>query len=149
MASYTYSVIIQLLAMGYLIVYDFVVSYANLKKYNSLITSVCPVQVLGSIIGVMLIKRVCPKVGHGPRLNVGMHHGALTEGLLTFFIVLVSLGLKKKDPKSFFMKTWISSVCKGALHILGSDLTGGIMNPASVSAIYVIFKSIMLVNLRS
>ncbi|KAM0953960.1 putative major intrinsic protein [Dioscorea sansibarensis] len=90
-----------------------------------------PSQVLGSIIGVMLIRRVFPQVGRGPRLNVGMHHGALTEGLLTFFIVLVSLGLKKKDPKSFFMKTWISSVCKGALHILGSDLTGGIMNPAS------------------
>ncbi|KAJ6316898.1 hypothetical protein OIU78_020062 [Salix suchowensis] len=30
------------------------------------------------------------------------------------------------------MKTWISSVSKLSLHILGSDLTGGCMNPASV-----------------
>ncbi|CAK9156085.1 unnamed protein product [Ilex paraguariensis] len=30
------------------------------------------------------------------------------------------------------MKTWISSVSKLTLHILGSDLTGGCMNPASV-----------------
>ncbi|KAJ0961537.1 hypothetical protein J5N97_001710 [Dioscorea zingiberensis] len=90
-----------------------------------------PAQVLGSIIGVLLLRRVFPEIGHGPRLNVGIHHGALTEGLLTFFIVVISLGLKRKDPKSFFIKTWISSVSKGALHILGSDLTGGIMNPAS------------------
>jgi len=30
------------------------------------------------------------------------------------------------------MKTWISSVSKLTLHMLGSDLTGGCMNPASV-----------------
>ncbi|KAJ6300739.1 hypothetical protein OIU76_021521 [Salix suchowensis] len=60
------------------------------------------------------------------------HWGALTEGLLTFAIVTISLGLARKIPGSFFMKTWISSVSKLSLHILGSDLTGGCMNPASV-----------------
>uniref|UniRef100_A0A1D1YV43 Putative aquaporin SIP2-1 n=1 Tax=Anthurium amnicola TaxID=1678845 RepID=A0A1D1YV43_9ARAE len=91
-----------------------------------------PAQVIGSIIGVALIRETFPEVGHGPRLNVDVHRGALTEGLLTFMIVMISLGLKKKDPKSFFMKTWISSIAKLTLHILGSDLTGGCMNPASV-----------------
>jgi len=94
-----------------------------------------PFQIAGSIIGVRLIKETFPQVGHGPRLNVDIHHGAMIEGLLTFMIVIISLGLKKKDPKSFFMKTWISTISKMTLHILGSDLTGGIMNPASVSAL--------------
>lgn len=62
-----------------------------------------------------------------------IHHGALTEGFLTFAIVMISLGLARKIPGSFFMKTWISSVSKLTLNILGSDLTGGCMNPASVS----------------
>uniref|UniRef100_A0A5B6YMM9 Putative aquaporin protein AQU22 n=1 Tax=Davidia involucrata TaxID=16924 RepID=A0A5B6YMM9_DAVIN len=56
----------------------------------------------------------------------------LTEGFLTFAIVIISLGLARNIPGSSFMKTWISSVSKLSLHILGSDLTGGCMNPASV-----------------
>ncbi|KAK2970832.1 hypothetical protein RJ640_016628 [Escallonia rubra] len=91
-----------------------------------------PAQVLGSIIGVRLILDTFPEIGQGPRLNVEIHQGALTEGLLTFAIVMISSGLAKNIPGSFFMKTWISSVSKLALHILGSDLTGGCMNPASV-----------------
>ncbi|KAF8398182.1 hypothetical protein HHK36_017108 [Tetracentron sinense] len=91
-----------------------------------------PAQVIGSITGVRLIIDTFPEIGHGPRLNVDIHQGALTEGLLTFTIVTISLGLARNNPSSFFMKTWISSVSKLALHILGSDLTGGCMNPASV-----------------
>lgn len=91
-----------------------------------------PAQVIGSITGVRLILDTFPEVGRGPSLNVGIHHGALTEGLLTFAIITISLGLARKLPGSFYMKTWISSVSKLALHILGSDLTGGCMNPASV-----------------
>ncbi|CAA7393006.1 unnamed protein product [Spirodela intermedia] len=90
-----------------------------------------PCQVIGSIIAVGMIREAFPEVGHGPRLNVDVHHGALTEGLLTFVIVMISLGIKQKDPRSFFMKTWMSSISKLSLHILGSDLTGGCMNPAS------------------
>lgn len=91
-----------------------------------------PAQVIGSITGVRLILDTFPEIGSGPSLNVGIHHGALTEGLLTFAIVTISLGLARKIPGSFYMKTWISSVSKLALHVLGSDLTGGCMNPASV-----------------
>ncbi|XP_022744747.1 probable aquaporin SIP2-1 isoform X2 [Durio zibethinus] len=91
-----------------------------------------PAQVIGSITGVRLIIQTLPGIGLGPRLNVDIHWGALTEGSLTFAIVIISLGLSRKIPGSFFMKTWITSVSKLALHILGSDLTGGCMNPASV-----------------
>ncbi|PON44473.1 Major intrinsic protein [Trema orientale] len=91
-----------------------------------------PAQVVGSITGVRYIIEAFPEIGLGPRLNVDIHRGALTEGLLTFAIVTISLGLARKIPGSFFMKTWISSVSKLTLHILGSDLTGGCMNPASV-----------------
>ncbi|KAL9427930.1 hypothetical protein AB3S75_030005 [Citrus x aurantiifolia] len=91
-----------------------------------------PAQVIGSITGVRFILDTFPQIGRGPSLNVGIHHGALTEGLLTFVIVTISLGLARKIPGSFYMKTWISSVSKLALHILGSDMTGGCMNPASV-----------------
>ncbi|KAF3322629.1 aquaporin SIP2-1-like protein [Carex littledalei] len=90
-----------------------------------------PAQMLGSVAGVWLLKEAFPKVGHGPRVNGGIHHGALVEGLATFAVVMVSLILKHKEVNSFFMKTWISSISKMTLHILSSDLTGGIMNPAS------------------
>ncbi|PRQ49492.1 putative major intrinsic protein [Rosa chinensis] len=91
-----------------------------------------PAQVIGSVAGVKFIMEIFPGIGLGPRLTVDIHRGALTEGLLTFAIVTISLGLYRKIPGSFFMKTWISSVSKLTLHILGSDLTGGCMNPASV-----------------
>ncbi|XP_022971453.1 probable aquaporin SIP2-1 [Cucurbita maxima] len=91
-----------------------------------------PAQVLGAISGVRLIIQTIPEAGRGPHLNVGIHHGALTEGLLTYGIVLISLGLSTTLPGNFFMKTWISSCSKLTLQILGSDLTGGCMNPASV-----------------
>ncbi|KAL2228073.1 probable aquaporin SIP2-1 [Sesamum indicum] len=91
-----------------------------------------PTQVVGSIYGVRLILDTFPGIGRGPRLSVDIAKGALTEGLLTFTIVIISLGLSRKVIYSFFMNTWISSVSKLTLHILGSDLTGGCMNPASV-----------------
>ncbi|KAF5207936.1 Aquaporin SIP1.1 [Thalictrum thalictroides] len=90
-----------------------------------------PVQVIGSITAVKLILLNFPEVGRGPRLNVDIHRGALTEGLLTFTIVMISLGLSRNTRSGFFLKTWMSSVSKLTLHILGSDLTGGCMNPAS------------------
>ncbi|XP_058740133.1 probable aquaporin SIP2-1 [Vicia villosa] len=94
-----------------------------------------PAQVVGYIVGVKLVIGAIPEVGHGPRLNVDILQGALTEGILTFVIVTTSLVLSAtRIHKSFFMKTWISSLSKLTLHILGSNLTGGCMNPASVMA---------------
>jgi aquaporin SIP len=90
-------------------------------------------QVIGAILGVNLIQYAFPKVGKGAPLSVGVHHGALAEGLASFLVVMVSVTLKKKEMKSFFMKTWITSIWKNTLHILSSDISGGIMNPASVS----------------
>ncbi|EPS64248.1 hypothetical protein M569_10534, partial [Genlisea aurea] len=91
-----------------------------------------PAQVVGSVYGVKLLLDTFTGIGRGPRLNVDIVKGALTEGFLTFSIVTISLGLSAKISDSFLMKTWISSVSKLALHLLGSDLTGGCMNPASV-----------------
>ena len=88
---------------------------------------------IGAVLGVKLIQFTFPNVGKGARLSVGAHHGALAEGLATFMVVMVSVTLKKKEMKSFFMKTWITSIWKNTIHILSSDITGGIMNPASVS----------------
>ncbi|KAI3694461.1 hypothetical protein L1987_77426 [Smallanthus sonchifolius] len=91
-----------------------------------------PFQVFGSIMGVRLILETFPELWRGPELVLNLHQGALTEGLLTFICVLITLGLDTNIHESFFRKTWISSILKLALHILGSDLTGGCMNPAAV-----------------
>ncbi|WJX66663.1 MIP aquaporin (TC 1.A.8) [Trifolium repens] len=92
-----------------------------------------PAQVIGYIVGVKLLTDIIPEIGHGPRLNVDIYRGALTEGLLTFTIAVITLGITAtKIRRSFFMKTWISSIMKLILHKLGSNLTGGCMNPASV-----------------
>ncbi|CAA3030814.1 probable aquaporin SIP2-1 [Olea europaea var. sylvestris] len=104
----------------------------NFSNFLFTVGARIPVQVLGSIYGVRLILAAFPEIGRGPRLNVDITRGALTEGFLTFGIVIISQGLSRKLPGSFFMKTWISSVSKLTLHMLGSDLTGGCMNPASV-----------------
>ncbi|KAI3782707.1 hypothetical protein L2E82_12761 [Cichorium intybus] len=91
-----------------------------------------PFQVLGAIVGVRLIIETFPELWRGPQLVINLHQGALTEALLTFTHVLITLGLDRSVNGSFYMKTWISSILKFALHILGSDLTGGCMNPAAV-----------------
>ncbi|KAK7286630.1 hypothetical protein RJT34_21766 [Clitoria ternatea] len=111
-----------------------VLSSAFSADFNNFLFCVCariPSQVVGSVVGVKLLILAIPEAGRGPRLNVDIHQGALTEGLLTFAIVTISMGLAKKIQGNFFMKTWISSLSKLTLHILGSDLTGGCMNPAS------------------
>lgn len=104
--------------------------------FSTFLFSICariPAQVLGAIYGVRLLILTFPEISQGPKLNVNMHHGALTEGLLTFMIVFISLLLTRSLPGSFVRKTWISSMTKLTLHIFGADLTGGCMNPASVT----------------
>lgn len=93
-----------------------------------------PAQVLGAVLGVTVIQEAFPKVGKGAVLSVGVHHGALVEGLATLMVVMMSVTLKKKEMNGFFMKTWISSIWKNTIHILSSHITGGIMNPASAFA---------------
>lgn len=95
-------------------------------------------KVVGSVYGVRLILSTFTGIGHGPNLKVDIATGALTEGLLTFAIVMTTLGLARED---FLMKTWISSLAKLTLHILGADLTGGCMNPAPVSISFLLHFS--------
>ena len=98
-------------------------------------------------MGVRLLVVTLLEGGHGPHLNTDVHQGELTEGLLTFAIVTISLGLSTKVNANFFMKTCIFSVSKFTLHILGSDLTGGCMNPAYVSAtVYVSYVLTMIID---
>lgn len=104
----------------------------DLTNFFFTVAARIPAQVFGSIAGVRLIIAAFPNIGRGPRLSIDIHRGALTEGCLTFAIVSISLGLSRRSHASTFMKTWISSLSKLTLHILGSDLTGGCMNPASV-----------------
>lgn len=63
-------------------------------------------EAIGSVIGVRFITEIFPEADFGPRLNVDIHQGALTEGLLTFTIVIISHGLMKNDRDRFFIKTW-------------------------------------------
>ncbi|XP_043699529.1 probable aquaporin SIP2-1 [Telopea speciosissima] len=107
------------------------VSAGNFTEFLFTVGTRIPAQVLGSITGVKYFIETFPQTGHGPRLNVDIHRGATTEGLLTFTIVIISLGVARKNPNSFFIKTWMSSVFRLTLHTLGSDLTGGCMNPSS------------------
>ncbi|XP_021749166.1 probable aquaporin SIP2-1 [Chenopodium quinoa] len=102
------------------------------SRFLFIIGARIPAQVLGAIYGVKLLTHMFPEIGNGPKLNVNIHQGALTEGVLTFMIVFISLSLARSIPGSFVRKTWISSLSKLTLHVLGSDLTGGCMNPASV-----------------
>lgn len=92
-------------------------------------------QVVGSIYGVRMMLSSSPEIGDGPRLTVDIAKGALTEGVLTFAIVIIHLVLARQMTHSFFMRTWIATLFKLTLHILGSDLTGGCMNPATVSVL--------------
>ncbi|KAL5707809.1 MIP aquaporin [Ranunculus cassubicifolius] len=90
-----------------------------------------PVQVIGSVVAVKIIKLNFPEIGHGPRLLVDIHQGALAEGLVTFGIVSLSLCLSNTKNTGFFLKTWMTSVSKLVLHMLAADFTGGCMNPAA------------------
>ncbi|URE04144.1 Aquaporin [Musa troglodytarum] len=101
----------------------------NFVEFLYVVFGRIPAQVLGSIIGVWLITATFPAAADGPHLNVDVSYGALIEGLITFAIIILSLGLNKFPRSSH--KTWISSFAKLALHVLASDITGGVMNPAS------------------
>ncbi|XP_031473485.2 probable aquaporin SIP2-1 isoform X2 [Nymphaea colorata] len=89
--------------------------------------------VCGSIVGAALVTLILPEFTYSDPLKVGIAQGALTEGFLAFGIASVSLALTRYDPNDFIVKTWIHSMSRLTLRILGSDLTGGIMNPASAA----------------
>ncbi|XP_057547579.1 probable aquaporin SIP2-1 isoform X2 [Amaranthus tricolor] len=104
----------------------------DFKRFLFIVGARIPAQVLGAIYGVKFLTHTFPQISRGPKLNVDIHQGALTEGILTFMIVFISLSLSRTIPGSSVRKTWIFSLSKLILNILGSDLTGGCMNPASV-----------------
>nr|CAD1821999.1 unnamed protein product [Ananas comosus var. bracteatus] len=118
------------LAVLYLYWFSLLGKRMGVDRFLFVVFGRIPAQVLGSIFGVWFVNTTFPAAAYGPRLNVDMHHGALTEGVLTLTIVAVSLWLKKSG-KSSSTKMWISSISKVMCHIISSDMTGGIMNPAA------------------
>nr|DAD43108.1 TPA_asm: hypothetical protein HUJ06_001338 [Nelumbo nucifera] len=96
----------------------------------SSISARIPAQVIGSITGARLITKIFPEIGNEPLLKVDILRGALIEGVLTYAIVVISLEAAQNHSSNFLLETWTSSICRLALHLLGSDLTGGCMNPA-------------------
>ncbi|XP_071724327.1 probable aquaporin SIP2-1 [Rutidosis leptorrhynchoides] len=91
-----------------------------------------PAQVIGAIYAVKLIKKYVPGPGFGPHVNVPLLQGALIEGALTLVYVTISMVSASKVHSGFFLKAWISAVCKNALIVIGSDYTETSINPASV-----------------
>lgn len=82
-----------------------------------------PAQAFGALLGVKCVNHMIQHGGQGPLLKVGLISGMAVEGILTFLIVMVSLIVRTRGPKSFFLKTWIMSITKLSLSILGARLT--------------------------
>jgi len=86
-----------------------------------------------------------PHGGQGPLLKVGLMGGMVVEGILTFTIVMVALIKSSRGPKSFFLRTWIVSITKLSLSIVGANFTGPSMNPATVSSSAIPLNAEMLI----
>ena len=80
------------------------------------------------------VNRVISPGGQRPLLKVDLMTRMVVEGVLTFAIVMVSLIVRARGPKSFFLRTWIMSIIKLSLSIVDA---GPAMNPATIST-YVI-----------
>ncbi|KAL8162920.1 hypothetical protein V2J09_014409 [Rumex salicifolius] len=105
---------------------------ANFNWFLFTLFARIPAQVFGSIVGVKILIATFSNVKGGSNLNVEVHHGALTEGILAFTIAIISMGLARTLSASFYRKHWILCISKISLHVLGSELTGACMNPATV-----------------
>eukprot|EP01018_Ginkgo_biloba_P038995 Gb_36383 [translate_table: standard] len=106
---------------------------AGISQHHSLFALAVgiPAQACGAVVGAIFVKDIMPHGAQGPVLKVDMQTGMLTEGILSFTMVLVMLFVSRRGPKSNFLKTGITSITKGTLSILGTDNTGPAMNPAS------------------
>eukprot|EP00249_Psilotum_nudum_P007812 c20838_g2_i4 orf=109-831(+) len=96
-----------------------------------------PAQVVGAIGAAVAATVIIPdSYKHtlkGPFLQVGPHLGALVEGLLSFAVVFINLLARYKGPKSGIRRTWITSISRVSISILGTGYTGPAMNPANAS----------------
>ena len=93
-------------------------------------------QLIGAVIGAMLVAAVIPVAAHG---NLGAHGlgmdvtvvgGLITEIILTFILVFVIFATAM-DPKGL---VWIAPLAIGVAvlvdHLVGVPITGASMNPA-------------------
>ncbi|KAI5059416.1 hypothetical protein GOP47_0025735 [Adiantum capillus-veneris] len=94
-----------------------------------------PAQIVGAMFGASAAVSSSPAIYEpmmtGPFLRVDRHVGAMVEGVLTFAVVFIALATSLKGPKSGIRRTWITSISRVSLSVLGAEYTGPAMNPAN------------------
>lgn len=115
-----------------------VIAYAAAKMTHNrlyLLSLRIPAQIVGAVGGAFVAVASVPEVYRpmmrGPCLRVDPHIGAMVEGVLTFAAVFIVLAANLKGPKSGIRRTWITSISRVSLSILGAEYTGPAINPAN------------------
>ncbi|GMH11800.1 hypothetical protein Nepgr_013641 [Nepenthes gracilis] len=94
-----------------------------------------PAQAVGAVGGAMAINLVMPKrYRHmlvGPSLKVGMHTGAMAEGLLTFLNTFTILIISHRISAGSSAKAWLLAMATVTLVVAGSSYTGPSINPVN------------------
>ncbi|MCO5608009.1 hypothetical protein L7F22_062212 [Adiantum nelumboides] len=115
-----------------------VIAYAaaGITHYPTSVLSLrVPAQIVGAILGASAAVSSLPAkyqpMMTGPFLRVDCHVGAMVEAVLTFAVVFIALATSLKGPKSGIRKTWITSISRVSLSVLGAEYTGPAMNPAN------------------
>ena len=88
--------------------------------------------VCGAFVSVSCVPKMYRHLMTGPYLRVAPHVGALIEGVLTFGVVFIALASNIRGPASGIRRTWITSISRVSISILGANYTGPAMNPANV-----------------
>lgn len=104
-------------------------AYGDLSEFRFVVVWRVFAQVIGYAVGNRLTTKAVPAV-----LKVGTLRGALTEGLMSFTMVIGYLGLRQTVP-SLFVKIFISEILRMTLDNLVSGITGGFISPAKVGII--------------
>lgn len=97
-------------------------AFGDLSEFRFSVVFRVFAQVIGYAVGNKWMRR------EPPMLKAGILGGALTEGLLSFTMVIGYLGLRQNVP-SVFGKIFISEILRMTLNNLGSGITGGLMSP--------------------
>lgn len=97
-----------------------------------------PAQAAGAVGGVLAAKELVPREHRehlrGPRLQVDLNKGILSELILTFLITFAVLVAIFKGPKSKFWKNWIIVLATIVVIVMGAGYTGPALNPAHAFA---------------
>ncbi|CAN6935653.1 unnamed protein product, partial [Brassica oleracea] len=95
-----------------------IVEILKLLKYFVHIATVS--LVIGSVLAIKHITHIFPEI---EKQISNQLRCVLTQCDTNIFIILFSMGLSRKIPRSLSMKIWISSTAKLTLHVLGANFT--------------------------